>query len=159
LQYATADIRQKEVEQVSLRALLDEVIANLGPALTESGAEIDYVALPTISGYPARLLQLFQNLISNAVKYRRPGVPQIRIAAERDRSGWLIRVKDNGLGIEPRYAERIFAPLQRLHGPEISGTGLGLAICKRIVESEGGTIWVDSEPGRGSMFCFTLPDK
>ncbi len=159
LQYATADTKQEQVEQVSLRALLDEVAAHLGPALAESGAEIDYGALPVISGHPARLLQLFQNLISNAVKYRRTGVrPQIQIAAEREGSGWLIRVKDNGLGIEHCYVEKVFAPLRRLHGPEISGTGLGLAICKRIVESEGGTIWVDSEPGHGSTFCFTLPE-
>ncbi len=99
-----------------------------------------------------------QNLISNAIKYARPGVaPRIEVSAERRGREWLIQVKDNGMGIEPQFREQVFTPLKRLHGSEIAGTGLGLAICKRVVEGEGGRIWVDSAPGKGSAFCFTVP--
>jgi signal transduction histidine kinase len=106
-----------------------------------------------------QLLQLFQNLIGNAIKYSRVGVrPQIHVSVERsDNSHHHFAVRDNGLGIESKNFDRIFAPLKRLHGQEIPGTGIGLAVCKRIVERHGGRIWVTSETGRGSAFYFTLP--
>jgi signal transduction histidine kinase len=120
---------------------------------------VSWGRLPVIRAHRARILRLLQNLISNAIKYARPGVPAvIRISAVRESKGeWRIDVADNGAGIAPEYLEKVFAPLARLHGPEIAGTGLGLAICKRVVEGEGGRIWVDSVVGEGSTFHIVLP--
>jgi signal transduction histidine kinase len=100
---------------------------------------------------------VFQNLISNAIKYRGPAAPCIRIDAKASGTEWIFTVEDNGIGLDMKYAERIFGVFKRLHGPEIPGTGIGLALCKRIVENHGGRIWVESEPGRGAKFRFTLP--
>jgi signal transduction histidine kinase len=104
-----------------------------------------------------QLVQLFQNLISNAIKYRLPErPPQIHISAEQTGQHCLVSVRDNGIGIDPNHAKRIFGVFKRLHGEDIPGTGIGLAICKRIVEKHGGNIWVESKPGEGSTFRFTL---
>src|SRR5581483_433894 len=104
-----------------------------------------------------QIQQMFQNLIGNAIKYRGQAAPRVRIQAERRENCWEFSIADNGVGIAPEHYERIFLPLKRLHGREIAGTGLGLAVCKRIVENSGGRIWVQSTPGAGSTFYFTLP--
>ena len=108
---------------------------------------------------PTQLAQLFQNLIGNALKFRRDGVPpEIHVGARRDGSRWLFSVKDNGIGIAPEFHEKVFVIFQRLHGREkYAGTGIGLAICKKIVEQHGGKIWIESKVEQGSTFCFSLP--
>jgi light-regulated signal transduction histidine kinase (bacteriophytochrome) len=101
--------------------------------------------------------QLFQNLISNSIKYRGDETPRIHVSAEKSAEGWLFAVRDNGIGIDPQDAGRVFGIFKRLHGQEIPGTGIGLALCKKIVERKGGRIWVESEAGRGATFKFTIP--
>jgi len=120
--------------------------------------EVD--ALPTVRGNALQLAQLFQNLVTNAVKFARPGTPpRVRISACRDGTRWRFLVADNGIGIEPPYRERIFGMFQRLHTRDAyPGTGIGLAICKRIVQAHGGVVWVDDNPGGGTRFWFTLDD-
>jgi chemotaxis family two-component system sensor kinase Cph1 len=104
-----------------------------------------------------KLTQLFQNLISNSIKYRSEETPRIHVSAERTAEGWLFTVRDNGIGIDPRDTERVFGMFKRLHGKEIRGTGIGLALCKKIVERKGGRIWAESEIGQGAAFKFTIP--
>lgn len=138
--------------------VLNQVYANLSHAIKTSGAKLDYEALPVVSANPHMLVHLFQNLISNALKFRgdRPAVVHVR--AHRDDDHWLFSVCDQGIGIENQHFERIFHLFQRLHTrDEYAGTGLGLAICQKIVEHHGGEIWVESTPGQGSTFFFTLP--
>lgn len=119
---------------------------------------ITYNGLPTVQGQEGQLSQVFQNLLSNALKYRNPNEQlQIGISARRDASGWVIGVRDNGIGFEQKHAERIFGLFKRLYRDEYPGTGVGLAICKRILERNGGRIWAESEPNRGSTFYFTAP--
>jgi len=138
---------------------LRTALANLSGAIAESGAQIEAKPLPTVTVHPAHLQQLFQNLIGNAIKYRsNDKEPRVAIEAERDKGNWIFSVADNGIGIEPQYQERIFLVSTRLHTDEkYPGSGIGLAICHRIVEKYRGSIWVDSEPGTGSTFRFTLP--
>jgi signal transduction histidine kinase len=146
--------------QVNLDEVLDAALEDLAAAVSESGAEIRRGPLPTVRGDPAQLVQLLRNLIANAIRFRSEAPPAIDVRAERlsgERAGlWQVSVKDNGIGIEPRHHERIFVIFQRLHGRERPGTGIGLAICKKIVELHGGSIWVDSAPGQGATFHFTL---
>ena len=135
-------------------------LKNLRGAIEESGAQVTHDLLPTILADEMQLIQLFQNLIGNAIKYKNPGVPKVHIAATRTAPHkWMFSVRDNGLGIESRHFERIFGMFQRLHRrEEFAGTGIGLAICKKIVERHGGTISVESELGKGSIFRFALTD-
>ncbi|MFN8536507.1 MAG: PAS domain S-box protein [Thermomicrobiales bacterium] len=159
LEYSRVGTRGRAFAPVDTAAVVDRVLGDLGAALAESGGVVERDELPTVAGDSSQLRQLFQNLIGNALKYRRPGVaPEVRIAAAREGEWWLFRVRDNGIGIAPEHAERVFGLFQRLHTrEEYAGTGLGLAICKRIVERHGGRIWVESEPGEGATFRFTLP--
>jgi PAS domain S-box-containing protein len=159
LAYSRIATRGKQFEPVDVNAVLKFVTVNLKKAIAESKAAVTSDALPVVTGDGTQLVQLFQNLIGNALKFRKKDVPPvIRISAERGEHEWTFGVHDNGIGIEPRFYERIFVIFQRLHTrEEYSGTGIGLSICKRIVERHGGRMWVESKPGEGSSFYFTLP--
>ena len=138
-------------------SVLTKTIFNLQSAIAESGAEITCEELPTVVTEEVLLMQVFQNLISNSIKYRGKDIPKIHVSAKRDGEGWQFAVQDNGIGIDPQDTERIFGMFKRLHGNEIPGTGIGLAICKKVIERQGGRIWVESEAGHGATFKFTLP--
>ena len=147
-------------ELVECSSILDKAISSLQTSVEESGAVITYDELPTLMADPSQLNRLFQNLLENAIKYRGDETPAIHVSAARTGNKWILSVKDNGIGMEPVQTEKIFEMFQRLHGKgKYPGTGIGLAICKRIVERQGGRIWVESEPGKGSIFCFTIPDR
>ncbi len=157
LKYSRVGTRGKEFAPTSCSEVFEAARANLRVAIEESGAEVTADPLPTVRGDAVQLAQLFQNLIGNAIKFRREEPPRVRVGVERQNGMWLFCVRDNGIGMEPRYAEKIFVIFQRLHGKSAyPGTGIGLAICKKIVERHGGRIWVESEPGAGTTFFFTL---
>ena len=139
-------------------AVLAKALLNLQAAVADSGAIITSDPLPTLVAEEVMLMQLFQNLISNSIKYRGEETPRIHVSAERAAEGWRFSVRDNGLGIDPADTGRVFGMFKRLHGSEISGTGIGLALCKKLVERQGGRIWVESEAGRGATFRFTIPN-
>ncbi len=159
LAYSRAGARAREIDPADCGAALDAALANLKLSIQESGAQIERGELPTIAGDSTQLVELFQNLVGNALKFRGAERPRVTIAARRAGSEWVVSVKDNGIGIAPEYFDRIFQVFQRLHGIDAyPGTGIGLAICKRIVERMGGRIWVESAPGKGSTFFFSAPD-
>jgi PAS domain S-box-containing protein len=153
--------RNKELEQVDCNVIVCEVIADLDAAIKASNATINAGKLPVLTDYETDVKLLFQNLVNNAVKFRKPGTkPVVDINAEQLNGVWKFSVKDNGIGISPKYYDRIFIIFQRLHNrKEYEGTGIGLAHCKKIVEMRGGAIWVESEEGKGSTFFFTYPNK
>lgn len=158
LAYSRVERRELSHEAVDLSAIVQQVWDDLELKIRENEATITYDALPTIKGHKPFLQQLFQNLISNAIKFRSEAPPHIHIAAKHQANEWVFSVEDNGIGIEPQFYERIFVIFQRLHlRSEYAGTGIGLAVCKKIVERHGGKIWVTSEPGQGTTFSFTLP--
>ncbi len=134
-------------------------LSNLEGLIADSGASVILETLPTIESIEILIVQLFQNLISNAIKYRSAEPPRVRISAEARGDGWQFSIEDNGVGIEPEYLQYIFGVFKRLHGRQYSGTGIGLAICKSAVDRLGGSIWVESMPGQGSVFRFALPEK
>lgn len=143
---------------VNLGQIVEKVVALNESRIRESGAHISCSPLPVVRGNEARLIQLFTNLIGNALKYSRPGVaPRIQIESEHRGPEWLISVKDNGQGFRAESPEQVFGVFRRLHGREIPGSGIGLAICKAVVERVGGRIWAESVPGEGSVFRFTWP--
>ncbi len=157
LQYSRVGTRGQELVPTDMNAVFEAACANLRRAIEESGAEVTSGELPVVMGDGVQLGQLLQNLISNAIKFRGEEPPKVRVEAERQDGLLLFSVSDNGIGIDPEYRERIFVIFQRLHGrAEYQGTGIGLAVCKKIVERHSGKIWVESEPGRGSTFYFTL---
>jgi light-regulated signal transduction histidine kinase (bacteriophytochrome) len=143
--------------QIDSGAVLTKTLFNLQAATEQSGAVITSGPLPTVVAEEIILIQIFQNLISNAIKYRGRETPRIHVSADRDGEGWRFAVGDNGIGISPQDADRVFGMFKRLHGSDIPGTGIGLAICRKVVERQGGRIWVESEPGKGSTFQFTIP--
>jgi signal transduction histidine kinase len=156
--YADAtNLDAQPVEPSDAEIVLQEVLANLASAIDESGAAVVHDPLPTVPVRRSHLIQLFQNLISNAIKYRTQAAPTIRITAHKERGEWCFAFSDNGLGIKPEYHDRVFEFFKRFHGNGIPGTGMGLAICRRIAERYGGRIWLESTPGKGSIFYFTLP--
>ena len=144
--------------EIDARAVLDKALANLEVAIHDAGATVRSERLPHVRIHEFQLQQLFQNLIGNAIRYRGTAPPLIDVSAKRVGDDWRFSVSDNGIGIEPEYKEQIFGIFKRLHSAsDFPGTGMGLAICQRIVERGGGRIWVESEPGRGSTFYFTVP--
>jgi light-regulated signal transduction histidine kinase (bacteriophytochrome) len=146
-------------EDADCSEIIQEVLKNLEVQIENSGGTIKTDRLPIITGDRTQLVQLFQNLISNALKYRNEKNPKVHIGVKKNGNRWLFHVKDNGIGINPRYAKKIFMIFQRLHNRETySGTGVGLAICKKIVERHNGKIWVESQEGKGAAFYFTIPD-
>lgn len=157
LAYSRVGTRGRDLALTDCTVALEHAVASLRMAVDETGAVITHDPLPTVLADATQLTQLFQNLLGNAIKYRRQEVPRIHVSAARQDSGWCFAVRDNGIGIDPPQAERIFEIFQRLHTrDEYPGTGIGLAICKKIVERHGGRIWVASAPGQGSTFYFTL---
>lgn len=158
LTYSRASKRALESELVDMGAITRELVSELEILVSEAKAEIEIADLPAIEGDPTLLRLLMQNLISNGLKYRKDHGVRIAISAARENSHWRFTVRDNGIGLDPRFSEKIFAPFQRLHGrEEYEGTGIGLAICQQAVERHGGRIWVESSPGNGASFQFTLP--
>ncbi len=158
LAYSRVGTQGREPAPTDSAAVFDQVVRDLHAAIAESGAQITRDALPVVMADEVQLGQLFQNLLSNAIKFRGSAPPRVQVWAERDGAEWRFAVRDNGIGIPPEYAERVFVIFQRLHSAqEYPGTGIGLAICKKIVERHGGRIWVESQPGQGATFYFTLP--
>ena len=148
---------EQECARVDCAAVVRAAVANLRHAIDDAGATVECGPLPELDSVEVLLVQLFQNLIGNAIKYRSGESPRVHINAELRDGLWWFSLKDNGIGIEPQYLEYIFGVFRRLHGNEYSGTGIGLAICKTAVERLGGRIWAESTPGVGSTFHFTLP--
>jgi light-regulated signal transduction histidine kinase (bacteriophytochrome) len=160
LAYSRVGRLDQPLKPVDCQAVLDRALDNLTAAIEESGAVITHDPLPQITADASQLVKLFQNLISNAIKFRSERPPEVHLGMEQKDDQWLFRVCDNGIGIAPEYAARIFNIFQRLHPmSKYPGTGVGLSICKKIVEGHGGRIWVESEPGRGATFYFTIPTK
>jgi len=159
LEYSRVGTRGNGFEATDAGAALERALANLATAIHESGATVTHDPLPTVVADPTQLTQLFQNLVGNALKFCKERCPEIHVGAQAEGGDWTLSVRDAGIGIEPQYRERIFEIFQRLHTrTEFPGTGIGLAICQRIVERHGGRIWVESQPGLGSTFYFTLPN-
>ncbi len=158
LEYSrSGEVGDATLEPVPVDKVVGDVITNLQSAISETRAEVLLGPLPVVTANPLFLTQVFENLIGNALKYRSDQPPRISVsAAEADRD-WVFSVEDNGIGIPPEYQAQIFGIFKRLHGDEYPGTGIGLATCKKIVDRHGGTIWVESEPGKGARFSFTLP--
>jgi light-regulated signal transduction histidine kinase (bacteriophytochrome) len=158
LAYSRAGRPGAGVEDVDCDRVVRRVVESLGTTIHAAGGSVTHDALPVIRTQEAGMIQLFQNLIGNALKFRGEDPPRIHVGARASGGEWLFSVRDNGIGIEPQYRERVFVIFQRLHSQEqYAGTGIGLSICKKIVESQGGRIWVESELGKGSTFYFTLP--
>ncbi len=160
LRFSRVATRGQPFENVDSKNVLVQVLKDLSVSIQESNAKISIGTLPTVHADPVQLGQVFQNLISNAIKFRRSEIPEIQVDAHRDKEEWIFSVKDNGIGIDPKYFDKIFIIFRRLHSREkYPGTGIGLATCKKIVERHGGRIWVESEPGKGSTFYFSLEIK
>jgi len=160
LEYSRIGARERRREAVSCNAAFEAGLANLKVSVREAHAQITRDDLPTVAADPTQLTQLFQNLVGNAIKFRRDGVrPEIHVGCRHEGNARVLYVRDNGIGIDPEHHEKVFQIFQRLHGRDkFAGTGIGLAICKKIVEQHGGRIWIESRPGDGSTFCFTLPE-
>jgi light-regulated signal transduction histidine kinase (bacteriophytochrome) len=157
LAYSQVSTKGHIFKTTNCSVALEEAIWNLHTAIEVSSTEITYDLLPTVIGDYSQLIRLFQNLIGNAIKFRGSEPLKIHISAEQKENEWVFSVKDNGIGIDPKFFDRIFVIFQRLHTrDEYDGTGIGLSICKKIVERHGGKIWVESEHGKGSTFYFSL---
>ena len=160
LAYSRVGTRGKDFKAVKMDAVVDRARIHLRGALEDSGGEITHDALPEVLGDEFQLVQLIQNLGGNALKFRAEAVPKIHISFTEEESEYVFAVADNGIGIDPQYFERIFMVFQRLHDKgQYPGTGIGLAICKKVVDRHGGRIWVESAPGQGACFKFTLPKR
>jgi PAS domain S-box-containing protein len=159
LEFSRVGTRGKPLEPTDCGPIFAAAVANLQHVIRETDALVTSGPLPTVYADATQMTQLLQNLIGNAIKYRSQKQPEVHVEARREGDDWLFSVRDNGIGIDPQFAERIFIIFQRLHTrEEYSGTGIGLAICKKIVERHGGRIWVESQPGAGATFSFTIPE-
>jgi light-regulated signal transduction histidine kinase (bacteriophytochrome) len=160
LDYSRVETRAEDPVDVDLNEAVDAALQTLGPRLEEADARLEVERpLPTLRGSPIQFERLLRNLLSNAVKFRGEQPPVVHVRGERGGEGWVIEVRDNGIGIDPVQADRIFDVFQRLHSQDrYAGTGMGLAICKRVVERHGGRIWFEPAPDGGSVFKFTLPE-
>lgn len=158
LLYSRVTTRGQEFAPTDTNEVLQDALANLEMAATENDAHITHDSLPGVRADARQLVRVFQNIIGNAIKYRGEAPPRIHVTAVQENNEWVFSVRDNGIGIAPEYAERIFVIFQRLHTrEEYGGTGIGLAVCKKIVERHGGRIWLESQEGCGATFRFTLP--
>lgn len=159
LAYSRAGTERIEKRPASFRDIVERALANLDLAIRESSAVVRYGDLPVIQADEIKLTLVVQNLIGNSIKFRKADTPpEIAVTATPRDSEWVFAIDDNGIGFEPKYADRIFQMFQRLHGVNnYTGNGIGLAICRRIIEHHGGRLWAESEPGAGSTFFFTLP--
>jgi light-regulated signal transduction histidine kinase (bacteriophytochrome) len=158
LSFSRVGSRGQAFRSTDLAGVLDGVLSDLHMTIQESGAVVTHDPMPTVIGDEAQLARLFQNLIENAIKFHGKETPRVHVSAVQTAEGWEFAVTDNGIGIDPKYFDRVFIIFQRLNQRKaFPGTGIGLAICKKIVERHHGRIWVTSEPGRGSSFHFTLP--
>jgi light-regulated signal transduction histidine kinase (bacteriophytochrome) len=160
LAYSRVGTQGQPFTTTDCETVLQEVLVNLQLVIEENSAVITYDPLPIVMADASQLRQLFQNLLGNALKFHSNRPPHLHIGSRREADHWLLWVRDNGIGLDAKFAERIFVIFQRLHSRnEYPGTGIGLAICKKIVELHHGRIWVDSQPGQGSTFYFTLPSQ
>jgi PAS domain S-box-containing protein len=161
LAYCRVGTTGKDLRETSSADALEQALLNLQGAIQESGGVVTHDPLPTVIADGAQLVQLFQNVVGNAIKYRRKERPRVHVSAKKNGgSEWIFSMQDNGIGIDPQYYEKIFVMFQRLHGrDEFSGTGIGLTLCKKIAERHGGRMWVESNPGQGSTFYFALPER
>ena len=160
LKYSRVSMEARRFEPTDTGELLRRVLDNLQMAIRETNAQVTLGELPTVQGDATQLGQVFQNLIENALRYRKDNEPpKIHVTAEKKDGKWLFKVRDNGIGIDPRFHDQVFAVFKRLHADrgKYPGTGIGLAIVKRIIERHHGSVCVESKPGEGSTFCFTLP--
>ena len=157
LRYSSAGREESALKPTSLNLALRLALEDLSESIAASDGAVEAGPLPDVAGNHLRLRQVFQNLIGNSIKYRSARPPRVDIAAEEESAGvWLIRVRDNGIGIAEEYFEKVFGPFKRLHGREIPGTGIGLALCRRIIDTHGGRIWIESREGEGTTVLFTL---
>jgi light-regulated signal transduction histidine kinase (bacteriophytochrome) len=160
LEYSRVQTRGKEPGPVDAEKLLAQVLRALHPLIEESQAHITHDTLPVVTADAPQISLVLQNLIENGIKFRKDDAPEIHVSAKEAIDEWIFSVRDNGIGIEPQYQERVFRLFQRLHTrSERSGTGIGLALCKRVVDRHGGRIWFESTPGEGATFYFTLPRR
>jgi light-regulated signal transduction histidine kinase (bacteriophytochrome) len=160
LTYSRVETSVVPFEQVSMDQVMLTALKDLGETIETSGATVTATDLPEVHADPQQMVQLMENLIGNAIKFRREEPPSVRITALHGSNEWIFAVQDNGIGIEKEYKDKVFQMFQRLHPREtFPGTGIGLAICKKVVERHGGRIWFESEPGEGTTFFFSLPEK
>ena len=160
LAYSRVGTNSKAFAPTDCNAIFSRTVKNLQSTITDNGAQVTDDPLPTVMADATQLGQLFQNLIGNAMKFHGDQAPHVHVSAERNGECWIFSVKDNGIGIDPAQFERVFKMFQRLHTrKDYPGTGIGLAICRKIVSRHGGRIWVESQPGQGTTFYFTIPDR
>lgn len=160
LTFSRVTSKTQVLEPVDSRAIFDLAVTNLKVSIEEKNAVVARGNLPMVMASPVAFVQLFQNLISNGLKFQKSAAPSVYVDCQMQNGEWVFSFKDNGIGIDSAHQERIFAIFQRLHTKqEYPGTGIGLAVCKKIVEQHSGRIWVESEPGKGATFYFSLPVK
>ena len=151
------EIERESFQPTAMEVMLRTALAKLDQELRSHDAKVSYGKLPRVPGDPDRLIQVFENLLRNALQHRGEAPPSVNISAERRAEEWLFAVRDNGPGVEAAYLETIFRPFERLHGRQRQGPGLGLTVCREIVERHGGRMWAESQAGSGATFFFTLP--